>query len=274
MTKITDETLMLYVDGALDLAEREQVETLLASNSEASERVQVLRTLGRSLAELMYGHVQMPAPQRPPGSIAPPQIEPAPPAGDQRDHRSAWFEKWAGVLHLPPALSFNAGMASAMVLIVVASAGWFAHGNGGSQGIVSGDLVHIENNRVFAKAPLLSVLETFSSGTGVKLPDLGRGTANLVVHMTFRNEARDFCREYEIAGTSPERYGGIACRDSTGQWSVVMHALIAPSPTSSGQIVPAGSANPAIDSVVLSHMDGNPLEMRDEASAIARGWRK
>lgn len=94
MTKLTDETLIFYVDGALDPAERTRVETLLASDTEACARVHILRTVGRELAELMRRRVEVSVPPRPPGRIVPPQNGLAPAARGQRERRSAWFKKW------------------------------------------------------------------------------------------------------------------------------------------------------------------------------------
>jgi hypothetical protein len=90
--------------------------------------------------------------------------------------------------------------------------------------------------------------------------------------MTFRNEAGNPCRQYEIAGTSHERHVGVACRDD-GRWLVLLQAITPPAPSGGGQIVPAtGGANVAVDAAVGALMQGDPVTAEEEAALLRSGW--
>lgn len=266
MTKLTDEVLMFYVDGTLDPSEREQVETLLASDPDARDRLEGLRMTGRVLAELMHRYGPGQAPKRIVDRVLPREDDkPGFVKHKKREHGLAWPAERLGALIHPTAVP-----ALAIALILGIAAGWGTRGFGGRQATVWSDLVQVEDSRIRAEAPLKTALESLPSGKGA---EFGEGDTRIKVDLTFRNEAREYCREYKIEVMPPTRYGGIACRDDSGEWSVLIQALLAP-PGRPGAFVPAGSRGAPLDAAVVAIMDGDPLASADEAAVIAKGWRE
>ncbi len=266
MTMLTDEVLMYYVDETLDPSERERVETLLASDPDARDRLEGFRITGRVLAELMHRHGAPSEPKRLVDRVLPrKETAPAVAVHQAPRRRSGWLVDRLGERFLPAA-----GFALAATLTLGTAAGWFARGPGDMKPAVWSDLVQVERSHIRARAPLRDALEKLPGGASAKLAD---GGGRVRVQLTFRNEKREYCREYEIKVPPAARYGGIACRNGGGEWSVLLQALLAPS-HHAGAIVPAGSRAAPVDAAALALMDGDPLAAADEAAAIAKGWRE
>lgn len=276
MTKLADETLMFYVDGALDADERLRVEAALASDPAARARLQVFRATGRVLTELMHHYGEPPAPKRLIDSVLPSDNEPAATGDESRNASATKPLHWRGALSTVASIPLIAALASVAALIVGIGLGWSARGDHGNavQTMALAELVQVDNMRVVARSPLHTALETVRSGTEAKLADVANGASHIKMWMTFRNEARDYCRQYEIVDASASRYGGVACRDDGGHWSILLQALVAPRSPSQEQTVPAANSNAAMDAVVLALMDGDALATDDEATAIKKRWKK
>lgn len=266
MTKLTDEVLMFYVDGTLDPSEKENVETLLASDPDARDRLEGFRMTGRVLAELMHRYGPAQAPKRIVDRVLPGEDDrPGFVTHKEYEHGSVWPAERLGALFQPAAI-----FALATALIAGIAAGWLTGGLGRGEAAVWSNLVRVEDRSIRAEAPLKMALESQPSGNGV---ELGEGGARIKVELTFRNEAREYCREYKIEVMPATRYGGIACRDGNGEWSVLIQALLAPSGAPRA-FVPAGSRGAPLDAAALAIMDGDPLGSNDEAAIIAKGWRE
>lgn len=278
MKKLTDDILMFYADGTLDPAERARVEELLNNDPDARMRLEVFQATGRVLAELLRRHEETSVPKRLLDCVLPQETAPVTTSYERHENRFAPLKLWWGALRFPPLIQVGAGLAVAVALVAGTSAGWFTRGDRvqaapQSVSIQIGDLLRIDNNRMFAIASLRGALETLQSGGGVKLSEAPPINAEIRMQMTFRNEAREYCREYEVEGASPMYFGGIACRDDSGEWSVLVHAMISPSHPPRA-IVPAGGRSTAMDAVAVSLMDGDPLAVSDEANVIAKSWKK
>jgi putative transcriptional regulator len=174
-----------------------------------------------------------------------------------------------GVRKLSPMLA-----AAAVAVVAGIGLGWLLHGNMGGGSMALDDLVRIESNRLLAKGLLQKALESLPSGTETAaLASEGR-KLRLGVKMTFQDQNGDYCREYQIAAASPARYAGVACRVGQ-QWIVKIQALVPPSRNASEQMIPAGgNADGAIDTVVASLIQGDPLVGPDEDTLLKQGWAK
>jgi surface antigen len=154
-------------------------------------------------------------------------------------------------------------------MVIGIGLGWLLRGigNEASSGTA---FLRVQNQRVLAIAPLKAVLETVPSGT---LAPLGtRKGAQFQAKMTFRNESRGYCRQYELVLNAHERIAGIACRIPGGDWSVMLQTLLPPS--ASSLTVPASAErNAALDAAIGALIDGDPLVGEAEATIMSNGWR-
>jgi surface antigen len=270
VTKLTDETLVAYVDGTLDPAERERVEALLQDNPEARDRLEGFRITGRLLTELMDRQMLSPSPKRILDRVLPDETKPGPAVYERCKQQTAGITEKieAHLLFIP------------IILITLTAGfgiGWFLNSGGSVVPAAGTDLVKIEENHIRAKALLQDALETLPSNadtTGAVASDNRQNNSGQIkVRLTFRNEERQYCREYEIENAAPVRYSGIACRHDNGKWFIRVQALIAPAyPMQT--YVPAGASKKPMDIVALSLMDGAPLTKSEEANAIKDKWPK
>jgi putative transcriptional regulator len=164
--------------------------------------------------------------------------------------------------------------AAAMACIAGIGFGWLLRGETGGGAMALDDLVRIESNRLVARGQLQKALESLPSGTETAALASEGGDFRLGVKLTFQDQNGDYCREYQIAAASPARYAGVACR--LGQeWIVKIQALMPPSRNASEQMIPAGgNADGAIDTVVASLIQGDPLVGTDEDTLLKQGWVK
>lgn len=270
MTKLTDEMLMYYADGLLASPEKERVEQLLAEDPASHARLQVFSTTGNELASLLQAHVEAPVPQRLLDFVASQDVAPA--TTGRRRFKWARLKQRAEALRAPLMWPLNPAFAAGIALVAGIGLGWLIRGGGVDKAAIPGDLVRIESNGLFASEPLRHALDTLPSGSETPQAVSGGGTLRFKVKMTFRNEARDYCREYEAVAGASEHYAGVAC-GSGGRWIVKIQALVAPS-GSRNQTAPAGGGRTAMDAVVDALIDGNPLTISEEAAAITNGWVK
>jgi anti-sigma factor RsiW len=260
---LSDEMLMAYADGQLDAGERARVKKLIAQVPELAARLEVFEATGHGLASVFDEHLNAPLPDK---------LKRFAERGQPRAAKRPSFGQFADTLRdlLRPAHPFGLAAASAAVLIAGAGFGWLVHGGAGSP---SGELVQVENDGTVARGPLRNALDSLQSGkvASVALPE-GK-VARVAVKLSFRDHARDYCRQYEIELAASENYGGIAC-NSNGQWTIRFQAALAPAQQSPRTGAPAGNKSPALEKAVLSMIDGDALGPQDEDATILAGWKK
>jgi anti-sigma factor RsiW len=264
-----DETLMRFADGLLDAPERERVEQLVTTDPELRARLDIFRVTGPDLARLFDAHLNAPVPAKLRDFVEGQASTPAEAPRPKQAAAAALAKARFAVRRPSPAWNITA-LAASVAIIAGIGLGWLLHGAASGDGAGGGPFVEIEDQRLLAQGPLLRALETARSGSTTTVA-LGSGeAAQLRVKMTFQNEAREYCRQYEIAVPSRERFSGVACR-AAGQWSVAMHALLPPAYSAAEQTIPAG-ANGAMDAVIGTMIDGNPVVGEQEAAIIGKGW--
>ncbi len=166
-----------------------------------------------------------------------------------------------------PAAALSFGIA----LIVGLGLGWLLWGLHAEE-LSASLFVRVQDQRLLATAPLKTALETVPSGSAL-VPLESRRNAQFRAKITFRNESRNYCRQYELTLGSRERMVGIACRIPSGDWSVALQSLLPPSV--SGVTVPAGAGqNAAFDAAIGALIEGAPLVGEAEAVIMRNGWRK
>lgn len=273
MPKLTDETLMLYADGLLDTSDRGEVEKHLAEDRELRARLQVFRLTGRELADLLEDHVNAPAPNRLRDFVLEHQGGYSHDAGLYR-HLYHLPKSWLKKLRVTEVWSFETASIAGVAIIAGFALGWAFRGDTPSNATALSDLIQIDRNRLFAREGLAQALEMTPSRQKVALALAENRKIDLEIRMTFRDEARHYCRQYEISMAAAERYIGIACRIGA-QWSVEFQALTASQRSVSDGIIPAGGGNSlAMDAAVSALIDGEPLTREDEAAILKDGWTK
>jgi hypothetical protein len=243
--KLSEETLMAYVDGELDLQTREQVEIALASDPEAARRVATQRALRGTLRAAFDPVLQEPVPTRlvslvrtsgtPPatGKVLPFRARPAP--------RRPWMQ-WGSL-----AASFVLG---ALV--------WhFA-----SRQYLAGPFTE-QHGVLAASGPLARALSE-------QLASQQESSAAVQIGVSFRSKTGKYCRTFRLQGS--DGAAGLACHEQSG-WTVQVLAHPEGSASPQGQYRQAASALPA---TVLRAVDdaiaGDPLDAAAEERARASRW--
>jgi len=273
MTEVSDETLMMFADGVLAPHDRDRVQRLIAKAPDLKARVDMFRMTGPGLARLFDDHVDAPIPAR--------LLEAAAGPKDQRTNvlTGSWKRAAPSARGLPGARRFPASwnaataLAASLAIVIGVGLGWLLRGATGDNETAASQFASVEGQRLLARGPLERALEAASSGKAVPVA-LAGGEATLQIKMTFRNEAGDYCRQYDIAAPTHERFAGIACR-ADGRWAVTMQALLPPSSAASARTVPAGAGNnSAVDAAIGAMIEGDAVVGDEEAAIIRGGWRK
>jgi hypothetical protein len=273
MTRLTDETLMLFADGMLDRSEGERVGRLVAEDPDLRARLNVFRVTGRGLARLFDEHMNTPIPAKLQELFAGQGAAwaNAPAFRPRRTDGAAFIAQRLRGLRVP-AWNAPAALAAGLALCIGMGLGWLLRGGPVDEDSVYG-LVQADSNRLIARGALARGLETSRSGSDITTVEDASGQARIRVRMTFRNEARDFCRQYEIATAAAARHSGVACRIG-GQWVVTVQALLPPSQPAPDRIVLAGSGDNAVmEAAVGAMIEGDPLGRDEETAVLGKGWR-
>jgi hypothetical protein len=264
--KLSDEALMRYADGLLDPSQEERVEKVLAGSPELHARVQQFRATGHELAGLFDEHLNAPIPARLRDALITPDAKRKPAAKTSAAAQSGWR---------PPARwqhSWRLRLAASFLFMAGLAVGWAIRSEGGRGAPGARDLVTLEGQRLLARASLQDALESQPSGPGARQSTQGGIVVSIT--MTFQNEAGDYCREYQLTSSLPERYMGVACR-AGGQWMIAVHMLTPPAATAVNQVIPASEgASTPINAVVSAMIAGDPIVGDAEAAVLAGHWSK
>jgi hypothetical protein len=265
---LSDEVLMAYADGQLDAIERARLKKLIAEDPEANARLKVFQATGQNLASMFDEHMNSPLPEK--LSRLALYAQPLP------VRKSSRLGQFADALRnfTRPAHPFGLAAASAAILITGIGAGWLLRGGGGESGSPMSDLVQVESDgRTVARGPLSQALDNSPSGRETLLPFAAGKVLRMAVKLSFRNHAQDYCRQYEAGLAGSESFGGIAC-NSNGQWNIKLQAQFGPAHPSAGRTAPAGTKSSPLEEAVMSWIDGDALDQRDEDAMILKGWKE
>jgi hypothetical protein len=241
-----DPTLAAYVDGELDAATRSLVETAARADPYLAARLKAQQ----DLKALLTGHyapiVDEPLPERLRETIQ----RGAPTSADVVDlppHRASTRSNKTPSFRLPA----WAGMAAC--LVVGMAVGRLAPS--ASVGLNGG-----ADQPLVASGPLARALDSqLASET----------TGPIRIGLSFRDQAGSYCRTFQPNGH--QGLAGLACREDKA-WRLRVASPM------TGQATAYRAADsetpPAILSAVDDMIDGTPLDIGGEKSAMARNWRR
>jgi anti-sigma factor RsiW len=253
---VSDESLMAFVDGELDAAQRADVERALAGDAVLQARVADMQVQRRRVLAAFATVLDEPMPERLAGLLAnPPGASPATLVnlGEARAARAERAERRA-----IPSWAQWGGMAASVVLGVLLGLQFAGRGGDASLGLRDGRLV--------AGGPIEQALSTQLAGANNSANTSTSGSP-VAVQLSFVDRAGAFCRTFSTASVA-----GLACRRD-GQWAV--QALAAAEGTPDGAMRQASSSLPrAVLDAVDQRMAGDALDAERERQARDRGWRR
>jgi hypothetical protein len=243
----SDEVLMAYADGELDIKTREQVAEAITKDPEIARRVASHKTLRSALRSSFDPVVEEPVPDR---LITAARAISHAPSGNRavvvplrRKRAARSWPKWAAI-----AASFVLG---ALVLQF-------------------GTTLHTSGSITERDGQLLAsgVLEQALSN---QLTDNQPAHAAVRIGVSFRSKGGSYCRTFELREATV--LAGLACREEK-QWRLEILARGDGSRSSNPELRPAGSdLPPAVIQAVNDSVAGDPLDAKAEGDARERQWR-
>lgn len=244
--RFSDEMLMAYADGELDLVARAEIEAAMAADPAMARAVERHRALASKLQSAYGGVLDEPVPQRLAKLVEPPAAEPvirlSPPraalAALQAAHARWQLPQWSAL-----AASIALGAAIGVLLSRAPSAPYeqTAHG-------------------LVARGELDDALTRQLAGS--------LGTGGPRVGISFRDRDGDYCRTFHLQHESP--LAGLACR-AGAEWQL---EVLAAAPALAGDLRPATAMPMAVLHAVDAMIEGEPLDVAAEKDARDGGWRR
>ncbi|HEV2703375.1 MAG TPA: hypothetical protein VGV09_17235 [Steroidobacteraceae bacterium] len=241
--KLSEETLMAYVDGELDGPAREQVARAVAADPEVARRVAAHQALRGTLRAAFDPVLKEPVPARflslvqgtstgaKPAQVLPFRTRPVP--------QRSWVQ-WASL-----AASFVLGALAWQFALRMNTSDPLSAKQG--EIVASGTLERALNGQLAAnQAP----------------------TAAVQIGLSFISKQGPYCRTFSMRGTDA---AGLACRGSAG-WTVQVLMHETPSPSKGQYRQAASEMPPAVVAAVADAIVGEPLDASAEARAQAGGW--
>jgi hypothetical protein len=255
---IRDEQLMAYVDGELSPAERATIDAAIANDPVAAQRVVELRQQRDTLRNAFAAQLEEEVPQR---LIDAARSRGAPEApielASVRARRNTLHgpRRW---LQWSPQRRASARMKSALAATLLLGVLIGRSLNVGPD--AEAPLIASADGQMVAAGALATALDEQSAGTPGAIVAIG---------LTYRTKSAEYCRTF---ATNAEHVSGIACR-ARGAWNV--RVLSTAAAQAGGEYRMAGSALPReVIDTIEQQIDGEPLDAREEAAAMARGWRE
>jgi hypothetical protein len=251
--KFSEETLMAYVDGEADTAQRAAIEQALAQDPQLAERIARQRGLRNQLAAAFGGVIDEPVPARlterahnaPAGGIVLAGSSRWLGAARRRTQSWSWPE-WGA-------------LAASLLIGVLISRPWLSTSDTASAQLATVD------GKVLAQGELASHLSVGSGGSIDPQSKISLGLSYLA-------KSGNYCRTFGLPGSNP--MAGIACREGA-QWRV--QALL---PTrregesSEPQYRQAGSPLPPAVLEIVEAQSTAELDAEEETAVRARGWQR
>lgn len=238
----SDASLMAFVDGELDAAERDELLRALAADAALRSRVDALRTQRERVAAAFAPVLDEAVPDRLAGLLATGSAAPTTTVVDLAAARSAraaprramlGWEAWGG-------------MAASVVLGVAI----------GTQFTSADPALGLHGERLVAGGAIEQALSGQLAGAG---------DGPVAVQLSFVDRSGAYCRTF-----STRVLAGLACRDD-GRWAV--QTLTAAEPAAAGAMRQASSSLPrAVLDAVDQRIAGDALDAERERQARDRGW--
>ena len=244
--KFSDEMLMAYADGELDLVSRAEIESAIATDPELRRAIERHRALRSRLQSAYKGVLQESIPMRLSSLVTPPV---AAPVADLAAHRASRPD--APPLAAPKRWTLPQWSAMAAAVALGLFVGLF---------VMRGPEAPYEES----KAGLVARGELARALTGQLASDEGAGAVRIGV--SFRDRGGEFCRTFRLQQEAP--LAGLACR-AGDKWKLQVLAAAAPE---QGDLRGAASMPMAVLQAVDASIDGEPMDAPAEIAARDAGW--
>jgi hypothetical protein len=293
MSEISDETLMSYIDGELDWAERRTVESAIHRQPDLQNRLRVFAATGLNLQRLYSQPMQEAVPEHLLRFVLEaPMSESIKGRRATRAAAGGFFEALKEAL-MPGGFRPAVAYAFSAVLVVGVASGLFmsrmmhsaqpervtvASSTNDTPSIPSTpgmSMVSYNNGAITAQGELARALETTPMDVATSWPIGGNQEATFKTKFTFMDNRHQYCRQYEISQGADAGSAGVACRNGQGQWEIE-HNVFDVDKEGGVAVKMAGGKfrGPlqAIDSVVDKMIVGNVLSRGDETTKIKVKW--
>lgn len=242
--KFSDEMLMAYADGELDLVSRAEIESAMAADPGIARIVERHRALAARVQSAYQGVLEEPVPAKLASLAAEPLTAPF---SDLASKRAAQAEARAEASRwrLPQWSALAASVAlGAMVGILV----------------MRGEPLPYEETTagLIARGDLDAALTRQLAGS------LGTGKSR--VGISFRHHDGAYCRTFHLEQQAP--LAGLACRRGDA-WKLEMLAATQPH---QGELQPAAAMPMAVLQAVDAAIEGEPFDAAAETAARDAGW--
>jgi hypothetical protein len=272
---VSDEVLMAYADGALDPAEREAVEAIIARRPECRQKVEKYRATLAPLQNLFRESIGIdhlsPLIER----IRRSELEPA--RAPVRAAEVRQLPQYHTLRSQRPVFrpSYPTAIAASVALLIGATLGWLLQ-PGSVSSVPAASLIQVSDGSLRAQGALQDLLEHTARGVP-RHADVAGKAWELEASFTFR-AADQPCRRYELRSAARDHFAGYACRSTQGEWMIRGHAkLDAPAANAQGGIAPASgpagnAADLALEAAIRAAGGGRVYQDAEEKALIASGW--
>lgn len=240
--RFSDEMLMAYADGELDLVARAEIEAAMAKDPAVARAVERHRMLGGKIRTAYDGVLEEPVPAELAALVADPEGARVVELASVRAARRIAVGRW----QLPAWTAIAASMFLGLfvgLLLFRGSAGPYEETDRG----------------LLARGELAEGLATELASAP--------GRSKVRIGVSFRNRDGDFCRSFTYERGAP--LAGLACH-SGEDWKI---RVLAEMPSSSGELRAAASMPMAVLHAVDVSIAGQALDAVAEEKAREAGWR-
>jgi negative regulator of sigma E activity len=242
MNRFSEETLMAYADGELDLVVRAEIEAAMAHDPEVARAVERHRLMAAQVRAAYDGVLDEPVPERLATLVASAATAPVIDLAARRDGRRISV----GPLQMPAWVALAASVAVGLfvgILLMRSPAAVYE--------AVEGALV--------ARGALDQALDSQLASAP--------GDSGVRIGISFKDRNGDYCRTFHLQRDVSA--AGLACR-SDGSWHL---QVLAAAPAIVGELQPAAAMPIPVLHAVDAAIDGEPLDPAAEAAARDAGWR-
>jgi anti-sigma factor RsiW len=266
---LSDEILMAYADGQLDAPEAARIAKLAAQDPALAARLEPFLSTGHNLAALFEGPMHAPLPEKLRRIVERARPLPA------RKPSLGVMDRLRELLQPVPPLRLALVSATVLASVLAATSAMLQSG-AGTASTLGGLVQQAANGQMVARGALEQALNGLPSGKEMQGSLADGGVVRIAVKLSFPDREQAYCRQYGIA--LAKSYGGVACKlrssaGSQGQWAIRFQAVEASGHTPSGKAIPAGPEHAELERAVISMMGGDALGPKEEAAAIAAGWK-
>jgi len=242
MKRFSDEMLMAYADGELDLVARAEIEAAIARDPEVALAVERHRAFGARVRAAYDGVLEEPVPDRLAKLVAAPDVEPVAALPARRKASRIAVGRWQLPTWAALAASVALGLFVGLLITRAPSAPY---------------------EEVDGRFVARGALDTALNHELASLPD----TSGVSIGISFRDHDGDYCRTFHMHREAS--VSGLACREGE-DWKL---EVLAAAPEHAGELRTAAAMPLAVLHAVDAAIEGEPLDAGAEAKARDAGWR-